>query len=1095
MAADIIDKLKGLQGILLGERKRNMNILLNRHLDFTESEAFDEFKPRNYSEHILKIDVLIHYRNSRLLLKEIQTCDKVILKRILKNSWFTKDAARDIEPETLVENLFPTLCYSTKLQFLKKIFNKYDEERCDNLIDRLISVYGFSMAKIVITGCSVAKIRTILENYNCLLNYKQLKSIYDKSESLITTYFAEQSHHNTEYIVYICYYDKLFQYIALKDPQNYLKIKKQFRTGPSIGRRTSAKIAKFNKNKIDELICLNGKGLVQSLGSDFPKFYLQQFPSDETTGAGLALFINDKYLKYTPKRQQFRIYKETFQKKFKKNLTMEFADDPKILNIIPDPLEREKFAEMNYEDLKMCPFLAFYTINRSVSLLKAEIEKATSSDDRFNLLELLVQTCKINNDLDAFNDVLDYYFIDLHREERHAVLAIYIYRNFNLDQFSDQNWSKLEKLIECFRMCQHTNLEVLNLVLGFVKYLHKCGRSTRNAIEMFVELHDRCEFECHSLQNCEQNLLKYVLLVALEIKVKKQNYKNLMYYIKNVVLFNGEHPKDLIDLLQHSFINDFLESEINHNRLDTKIIAYFICRTSRSSLENELLHEFWKNITHFKKCRYIVRWFFKHDPNILLEKFEELSEFIKSKKDFCLLSEIKRYCHIDLDQKIKAYYLTKVNSGEETYGKYLAILLSPKEILEGTDLLKYARFTNYENQVIWHIFSQYSLICSHNLVNRMCYCSPENVLTNIILPYTLRFALFLRNDVNIKSFWLEKSVDSCRKVRSLNKYFYRNPSLQMWYIYSSNVDTHFQEQQFHSTIQKIHKQFRYLYWEAFWNFKSVHEGYSNCTQYDLVDCLFYVDVIKKISIARDVITYVLLANTNKVYRQSSYIILKFTAYYLMYRNDLDTFENIFQLLSSQSLHSSNLTIIFDEAFMMLGKYEDPTGFTISAYPRDEYKPAFNNFIDYWDNFFKLTDALKPYVLIKFYGSFESIDLDNVPLCSKIVTELFSQILATIGDDQLNDVCQHIINFLSYKYLGSSEAWGRLQLHLINMKNVKNIKLLNIHYLNSIFNVSELFINDILHQIFKDNSSEDQQMFLTLLKNNPLNYIKNFVKDL
>lgn len=125
--------------IVRERRKQFHTILRSCNLSVDEQQQlFKNFKSHNYLESVFYIDILIYFKETRILLKLLENGDDMCVKKMIKQQWFLKEVFLKVSPERLVNDTLPTLSYSLKCRVLRKLMLLLPEVQIDDMFDHLL---------------------------------------------------------------------------------------------------------------------------------------------------------------------------------------------------------------------------------------------------------------------------------------------------------------------------------------------------------------------------------------------------------------------------------------------------------------------------------------------------------------------------------------------------------------------------------------------------------------------------------------------------------------------------------------------------------------------------------------------------------------------------------------------------------------------------------------------------------------------------------------------------------------------------------------------------------------------------------------------
>ncbi|KAL3265220.1 hypothetical protein HHI36_009434 [Cryptolaemus montrouzieri] len=153
----------------------------------------------------------------------------------------------------------------------------------ESLFDEIFETYGLEPALIIISGCSVNKIKEILVSRKLNLSKAQLKLLHDKDPSLISFYYEQFYRRGGNMMVL----GDFLVYLSKKEVNLYVKLLQKYKIYGNyrLGRRTTRKYISENKESIlkepqnyIDFIQFQKQSFFKELGDEFPIFFRAIFP-------------------------------------------------------------------------------------------------------------------------------------------------------------------------------------------------------------------------------------------------------------------------------------------------------------------------------------------------------------------------------------------------------------------------------------------------------------------------------------------------------------------------------------------------------------------------------------------------------------------------------------------------------------------------------------------------------------------------------------------------------------------------------------------------------------------------------------------------
>nr|XP_023028476.1 uncharacterized protein LOC111516557 isoform X1 [Leptinotarsa decemlineata]XP_023028477.1 uncharacterized protein LOC111516557 isoform X1 [Leptinotarsa decemlineata]XP_023028478.1 uncharacterized protein LOC111516557 isoform X1 [Leptinotarsa decemlineata] len=705
---DFITRFHNLEGDLIGERKKNLFKLI-LDLSFLKNEeqlnnVVENLKPTNYLENLFRIDILIHFKKTKELLKILEQGNEVFISKILKQFWFIDEAFRDIDVKIFVNEFLPSLSYAIRMKLMKKVAKCWNETQVDALFDSFSERYGIFLATTILHKCSSKKIREILNENEIKLQPAQVKYLFDKDEELFKFYLDYINSFN----IYYCYQEKkVLNYVALKNPELLLELQKNKKIHVSgLGRRTSKRIIKLVKDDIPRDVknyvdILNNTVIVRKLGGSFGKVY-QELLSKEYQGNIIPYNIHSRMLIQYPKKTRWSFFCDSYLKVFPGNSVEVIlsAFDTSLLCLNPGREIIKKWALINYNLNKGDHFLKYFDPSEAIPIIKEKINVTSDISNRTSLVILLLDCCSTNNDLNSLEAVLKYICFR-HRNEDcnfRERLMTHITSNFRLDDLNENHWKYISEQLKIGRV-KGDSLFLKNstILRKQLEFLFKSGKDHKDALveyindvfdwsddfnlnlenpfvekEILIEISKtvmdviKGEYAVDTIKTLIENVTDFsmkhvnhcikltecpVLLPVIQSCFSKNaNFDcNDIAVVRNVLLYNLKFPQNSFPIDNSRFLELFVLVAKEEGMRNLSIIFHErILRKNRSEFENEILNEYLDKLLHDHYKRYIVLWLLKNEPRRLVPYFDKILELKNSAVDSKLT---KLYSHFEFDKK------------------------------------------------------------------------------------------------------------------------------------------------------------------------------------------------------------------------------------------------------------------------------------------------------------------------------------------------------------------------------------------------------------------------------------------------------------
>ncbi|XP_044255205.1 uncharacterized protein LOC123005488 [Tribolium madens] len=669
-AEDFCLKFYGLEGVTIAERRKNFYNLLHKNASLKNNpQILDSLctalEPQTYLESLFKVELLIFFRRSHELLQLLKEGNDVFVSKICKQVWFFQESFNNVPPEEIVNEILPCFSFCVRMKVLRKL-SRYST-KFDEVFEAVASRYGIFIAQQFITGCSPAKIRESLQVKPLRLTSTQLRILYEKDPELIDFYFTV-----TKDSVGRSSYKSFFKYIFLKDRVLYDCLKKKFNdVCVTLGRRASKKFAVVKK---DEIIntpyrfeYLDMRAVVRKLGKESLKIFYSWLPESPPDIHSVSwLFKN------FPQRYHYSLFVKSFQTHY----NIQYVHHPKLINeallkLIPDNLERAILAKVKV-DQGDDEFIIYLTTNESIPLLKEKINFTSDIYERGQLIKCLIETCRINNDINALHTVMKY-FCFRHKNDEFSVHMEFINNIeylIGFKEFTAEMWDTLNELLafhllkynddpSTYQKIQTQPLMSLNLgtsshqKLSYLEFLFKKGEPIDNLILDYYTSgsgfpswtkYDK-DFSKYFLNCIIQNLSKENLNETDAVDFNSRLIQEINYW-------NKAHKDDQFSFYEFPKLAQTFDFLIKNPHLSSyeylkKNLKKKIFTFDNNQYKDEYLQIYWEHFDDYYNSN-DLDWFLKYDPETCAKNFDKVFKSLVSKdtdsfKKLKIWYKIKKY--------------------------------------------------------------------------------------------------------------------------------------------------------------------------------------------------------------------------------------------------------------------------------------------------------------------------------------------------------------------------------------------------------------------------------------------------------------------
>ncbi|VEN35426.1 unnamed protein product [Callosobruchus maculatus] len=736
---DFSDLFYNIKGDLLSDRKKNFQKLLKnpcfKHDSAQLHQALNDLKPRNYLEGLFKVDALIHFKRTNELQDILKGGNEVYISKLLKQFWFIKEVFGNMPCEAFVNKFLPTMPYTFKLKFIKKI-------------------YGLPLGKTIIHKCSAGKIINIFEQYEIKLTANQEKHLFDRDQNLFLGYIL---HHNRAFHKYD--ERKVIDYIALKNTEFLLELKqKDAFVLHKLGRKTTKKVFKIVKEDILDNVdvhkdILKHSVMVRMLGKEFDIVFDKKFSNNFHDESIYTLKSSTAFqlLPLCSKHKRWHLFYKTYINKFpEKDLSevLSIFDDDYIMKLHADKSIIQKWAQTKYKESNSEEYLKYYTnVPEPVSVIKEKINVTFEKSNRIRLVKLLIEACDINNDLTNLEKVLAY-IVKRHINEDppdRTEILIAISR-INMEKLNSAHWQHIRSLVKVVKVPYYL---LRDFAQYYIEYLIKNNQTTEDAVKEYLEEYDQGQHgielffgdpSIHSKfihealrmfpQVAKSKDLSDLFNYAAKFSMKNKRYaldlrvyrplveflerimesKEIDYKISQIVisLFHYNLAFSEYEIpIKHDYMLRFIEVQIDKRYVHVSyLFQRLLVKKERTAFENRVFEIYWANVDKYYASE-ITDWFLSHDPICILPYFDKISTMSANGAYHEMISDeamiLIKYSHFGFDKKL----------GEKYQDKVLSLLNLDPEAIKSADKIR--RFVKHLPE----------LLSTDDFLKLVLKCTPE----------------------------------------------------------------------------------------------------------------------------------------------------------------------------------------------------------------------------------------------------------------------------------------------------------------------------------------------------------------------------------
>ncbi|KAK0075041.1 hypothetical protein PV325_007472, partial [Microctonus aethiopoides] len=305
-----------------------------------------------------------------------------------------------------------------------------------------------------------------------VLSVKILGQLYQKYPDIIVKYLqlskrSDRPNERNLHVIPIKNYIEFLPRLINKHANIYVDlIEAHSAMGKTLSRKCTDKFLKYGTDNLIQtpnkfVSIMNLKSVTSKLTKEqFKLFFRNLFPINKPNKySGFSFMDMYNYLEYYPSDEKISLILSTYEELYNENLLDQ--DDlikAEVLKLL-SPEDRVKVAKKKFEKdprwhIRYIGLLeswgCYYPVSDSIPILKNEISKTSSAEDRLCLLQFMIHSCKINNDEDALLKVLEY-IETRHQNERGDVLLRVFGRllaEFETHNLSIHHWKVLDNIIQ-----------------------------------------------------------------------------------------------------------------------------------------------------------------------------------------------------------------------------------------------------------------------------------------------------------------------------------------------------------------------------------------------------------------------------------------------------------------------------------------------------------------------------------------------------------------------------------------------------------------------------------------------------------------------
>nr|XP_015834654.1 PREDICTED: uncharacterized protein LOC107397770 isoform X1 [Tribolium castaneum] len=684
---EFIQRFHNLPGATIGAKRKSLFILL-QSLPSDQSALITSITPKNHLEQLFKLEVLIRLQNIPHLIEVLKCEEELLPAKLLKNKWFCQKLASilDEDSSNFVNTILPFTSFVIRMRIIAKL--ALYGTKMDNVYDDIYKRYGFHIATKVLVGCSESKIRNVLQNGDVVLSPRDLKILYLKHPQVFQFYLKQNGSIDD---------DSVLSFVARRDKKTFLELMKIFNLRANIGKRLTRHLLNTYKDLIIAQAktlstCLRMKTVMKTLSQDdFKRYFFNCLPENfkrlRNVSYEMQQKIGEKY---------YKLLLEGMKEVYNKSL-YDYPDYvSEDMTRFMDVEEREKWIELKKKSgTPEADLVKFMRPSLSIPWIKNKINVTSAVTSRDDLACLLLETCKINNDLDALAEVLEY-FCNRHRNDNESVIRNFLFKLKNLyevEKLEERHWKCINTLNNILDMKGHNSYFGYDYELKYVEFLFSSKKLTDKHVYKFLKLTKGVNYWENKLKS--EPLKKIFLLKTIELMPELTDKKEEIHLldlstINWIFCWNKKHPNDQINFLNyprlvesfHKAQNEALNKAKFNQRSTTLSHLYktIICTKEKSQFREDTIKNYLLLDYHFYN-ETIDFWLLKHEPEIVHKNFDKWAAHIQ-RVDLQLINLLKKYSHFSFAERMVKRCVENVKNDRETLYTILAMLMPTQDFTQ-----------------------------------------------------------------------------------------------------------------------------------------------------------------------------------------------------------------------------------------------------------------------------------------------------------------------------------------------------------------------------------------------------------------------------
>lgn len=685
----------------------------------TEIESFIEksFNEIENIDHLQKLLVTVLIKctkNTENVIKLLKSEDDYFIKRAIENCTFLWDDDK-FDINFCINSIFPFISYTNRIRLVEAYAkNLKSENKVDECFKILKNKFPFSVAKSVLKYCSENLILEHLEN-DVSLSCNDVLKIITKRPNFVLRYMQKYSDmFRFSERLFDKGFQKVIKKLLISHPEEALKI---FFHKTKLGKRIIRTLLKncVCKNYILQNINSFSKHLKNHLvlykyltEEEYKIFYGSLFPPKKE----FKFAKNQEIFKVLncygkSKEKKINLLLETFSSVYNENLLSSIKNfTPELMEL----LSTEKRIEFAQKLLSTCtkekqfpeeknPYFSndeliiYLTCNTAIPILK---EKIYFSKDKVKYLKLMLDCCKVNEDLTELLSVLKFftqkYCNNTSLQIRVGFLGIL--KDYS-ELFKTEHWQEIHKILDhvIIKELEDYSYEYFgDLIVKNVEYQLANNLSVEEPMK-FLILYSNKKHQLYPIENLlktisrykKQFLIKYLRLVPVVINESEICFHLKLSTISEILNWNKSHPNDIISFINYQWLCTKVEDNTNFVEAFHQLCKY----------DKKLSELYLEKIKQLEKGTIDnLDWYMKENPDAVFNNFD----------NFCdnALSNTCKSIRVMKSKKMKKY-----PELEEKFRNYLIDVIKTKHSANISEVIHLLMFSNIKSQEFFNLVEKY----------------------------------------------------------------------------------------------------------------------------------------------------------------------------------------------------------------------------------------------------------------------------------------------------------------------------------------------------------------------------------------------------